>query len=206
MAESYMKRIRRYGKYLFEWIFMEKIRGLDFTMKDTHLIRETGGRLHGYSKTDEAHAKQIFHVMGADKKKKLLDVGCGKGAFLREASKYPFGRIAGIEIDTALVKIAKRNFKILGLESRISVYCSDALEFEHYDAFNVFYFFNPFDREIMTKVVEKIQKSRKCNGEYYIVLHNPICADVIEKNGGKLVEKLYDRMKSYETRIYRCKG
>lgn len=206
MAESYIKRIRRYGKYLFEWVFKEKMHGLDFTMRDVHLLNETGGRLHGYSKTDEAHAKEIFETLGVDKGKRLLDVGCGKGAFLREASRYPFGKISGIEIDAALVKTAKRNFKILNLEERVSVYCTDALKFDHYNSFNVFYFFNPFDKEIMSEVVKKIRNSRERYHEYYIILHNPLCADVIEENGGKLVGKLYDGMKSYVTHIYRCEG
>lgn len=206
MAESTLKRIRRYGKYLFEWIFMEKIRGLDFTMRDTHLPRETGGVLHGYSKTDEAHAKAIFDLLGVDGEKRLLDVGCGKGAFLRVASGYPFGKIEGIEIDPMLVKTAKKNFRILNLEDRICVHCSDALAFERYDAFNVFYFFNPFDKEIMKKVVKKIQDSRRSGKEYYVILHNPICADVMLESGGELVSKLYDAMKSYETHIYECKG
>lgn len=206
MAESYIKRIRRYGKYLFEWIFKEKIHGLDFTMRDAHLLSETDGRLHGYSKTDEAHAKKIFEALGVDKEKRLLDVGCGKGAFLREASKYPFGKIAGIEIDNALVKTAKKNFEILNLDKRVSIYCTDALKFEHYNLFNVFYFFNPFDKEIMTEVVKKIKDSREHYRKYYIILHNPVCAEVIEENGGKLAEKLYDEMKSYETHIYECEG
>lgn len=206
MQESTAKRISRYSKYLFEWIFLEKIRGLDFTMRDVHLLNETGGRLHGYSKTDESHAKAIFDVLEVDREKRLLDVGCGKGAFLREASRYPFGRIAGIEIDEKLVKTAKKNFRILDLEDRIHVYCSDALEFEHYDAFNVFYFFNPFDKEIMSGVIKRIRDSRGRYQEYYIILHNPVCAEVVENDDGRLIRKLYDEVKSYETYVYKFRS
>lgn len=205
MAESSLKRFRRYGKYLFEWVFLEKMRGLDFTMRDTHLLRESGGALHGYSKTDEAHAKAIFETLGIDSKRRLLDVGCGKGAFLRVASKYPFGRIAGIEIDPALVKIAQKNFRRLGLEDSVQVYCSDALRFERYGEFDMFYFFNPFEKEIMSEVLAMIQGSKGDHQEYHIILHNPVCAEVVEEGGGKLVTKLYDTVKSYETYIYRFK-
>lgn len=187
---------------MFQWIFKEKIRGLDFSMHDLSLIKQTGGLLHGYSKTDEAHAKMIFETLEVDWNQKLLDVGCGKGAFLREASRYPFGKIAGIEIDKNLVRIARKNFKILGLNNKVRVINCDALKFNHYGAFNVFYFFNPFDKKIMEQVADRIENSQ--TNQYYMILHNPTCAKVIEAHGGKLIDKLYDRVKSYETYIYKC--
>lgn len=205
MTETKIKRLKRYSIYMIQWI-AERMHGLDFTMRDTSLIVKTGGLLHGYSKTDESHAKEIFDYLNVSSSSKLLDVGCGKGAFLREASKYPFGKIAGIEIDKRLVSIAKKNFRILKLDDRIKIFQADALEFEHYGAFNVFYFFNPFDKEIMEQVVDKIAMSQGKSRTYYIILHNPTCVDVIEGKGGMLVGKLYDPMKSYETYIYKCGG
>ena len=202
MLESRIKRMKRYCRYMFDWIFKEKIRGLDFTMRDLHLIKETGGVFHGYSKTDEAHARMIFDTLGIDLNQKLLDVGCGKGAFLREAARQPFGKIAGIEIDKNLVRIAKKNFKILGLDKKVQIINSDALEFNHYDAFNIFYFFNPFDKEVMEQVADRIENSHM--NQYYMILHNPTCAEVVETHGGKLINKLHDHVKSYETYIYKC--
>lgn len=201
MAESKIKKTKRYCRYLFEWLFKEKIRGLDFTMRDLRLIKETDGIFHGYSKTDEAHAKRIFEALGVDSNQKLLDVGCGKGAFLREAASQPFGKVAGIEIDKNHVGVAKKNFKILGLDNRVRIIHSDALEFDHYGAFNVFYFFNPFDKEIMEQVVDKIEKSQI--NQYYMILHNPTCAEVMVAHDGRLINKLYDEVKSYETYIYK---
>lgn len=184
-----------------------RMHGLDFTMRDLTLLKESGGVFHGYSKTDEAHAKAIFEALDINQESRILDIGCGKGVFLREAAKYPFGKIAGIEIDEKLAGRAKKNFKILGLSGRIEVCCSDALKYKNYGEFNIFYFFNPFESEIMEKVVDIIDRSQDGKKEnYFMVLHHPVCAEIVEKKGGKLVKKLYDRMKSYETFIYKCGG
>ena len=79
-------------------------------MYDTHLLRENNG-LHGYSKTNEKHIREIFHVLKINDEDSLLDIGCGKGCVLKEAADYPFKRIAGIDIDSRLIKIARKNFK-----------------------------------------------------------------------------------------------
>lgn len=34
-------KLRRYGYYLFQYIFQERLRGLDFTMRDRQLYQET---------------------------------------------------------------------------------------------------------------------------------------------------------------------
>ena len=205
MTETKIKRFKRYSIYMVQSI-AERLQGLDFTMRDTSLIAKSGGQLHGYSKTDESHAKKILDSLNVNKDSKLLDVGCGKGAFLREASKYSFGKITGIEIDKRLVRIAKKNFRILNLDSRIKIFQSDALTFDHYGTYSIFYFFNPFEKEVMEPVVDKIAMSKRKSKEYYMILHNPTCMNVIESKGGVLVRKLYDPMKSYETYIYKFGG
>lgn len=198
--ENRLKRYKRYVRYLSQWLFLEKLGGLDFSMRDTSLIAATGGIFHGYSKTDESHAKEIFQSLNVDGTKRLLDIGCGKGAFLKEAAKWPFGAIAGIEYVEKLADIAKKNFKKLGLDDRVKVYRGDAVTFEHYGDYNVFYFFNPFDPEMLDKVMERMVNAQK--EKIWVVLHNPVAADVVEKHGGVETVRLYDPVKSYETRIY----
>lgn len=204
MIKEEMKRLRRYSIYMVQWIW-ERMHGLDFTMRDKSLLKKSGGRMHGYAKTDEAHVRAILASLNITQKDGTLDIGCGKGVFLREAAKYPFGKIAGIEIDERLVVIAQKNFRILKLSERVEVCCSDALAFENYGAFNIYYLANPFAKEIMEKVVDKIAASQIGRKQkYYIILYNPASADVIEQRGGKLIKKLYDKMRSYETYIYEC--
>lgn len=200
MMESRFKRYKRYIKYLFQWLLLEKIRGLDFTMRDKSLLNVTNGAMNGYSKTDEGHSKEIFDSLRVDSHMRLLDIGCGKGAFLREASKREFSEVAGIEYVSELAEIAKRNFRILNLSDRIKVYNGDATMFKHYDKYNVIYLFNPFCDEIMDKVMRRITKQQK--DDIIIILHHPTCENIIVKYGGKEINRLYDPVKSYETIIY----
>lgn len=183
MAQSRLKRWKRYVRYAAKWVFTELPRGLDFTMRDKHIQIETGGRQQGYSRTDGAHARAIFEALNVNEKDKLLDIGCGKGAFLWDATKYPFGHIAGIDFDENLIRIAKKNFLRLGLEERVKVTCSDALAYPDYGDYNIFYFFNPFGREIMEPVLDKIMNAKKGN-PFKIVMHNPVCGDAVEARGG----------------------
>ena len=104
-----IKRWKRYLRFLLQVILLEKPRGLDFTLRDQKLFQKSGGKYHGYSKTDERHLRDIFQKLDFSKGLKLLDVGCGKGVVLREAAKFPFKRIAGIEISSELVRIARKN-------------------------------------------------------------------------------------------------
>ena len=200
MSENIFKRFRRYARYTFEYIFIEKPRGLDFSMRDTRLLSETNGIMHGYSKTDSAHIKEIFSKLTIDNSVKILDVGCGKGAFIRRACKEKFGAVGGIEYDKQTYDICKKNFERLKMLDKINIYNCDARDFPHYGDYNVFYFFNPFDKEIMDKVMDKIIDSRK--EKIYIILHNPVAADIVEAHGGKMTARLYDKVKSYWTNIY----
>ena len=135
-------RLRRYLLFLGEYLFMERPRGLDFTMRDTRLYQQSAGKYHGYSKTDEKHLQEIFQTLDFSRCRNLLDVGCGKGVVLKEAAKFPFERIAGIELQEELVRTAGKNFRILGLEKRISCMQADALDFDGYGEFDVFFFFS----------------------------------------------------------------
>lgn len=185
---------------MLQWIFLEKIRGLDFTMRDTSLIEKSGGVLHGYSKTDEKHLEDIWKTLNVNSTDSIIDIGCGKGVVLRSAYRQPFLKICGIDIDERLIKIAKKNFEILKMQDRITVEHCDATLFEDYCSYNVFYFANPFDGEILSGVLDAIIKAKR--GRILIIYYNPTYAKIIEDKGGVLMHKLFDPAKSYETYIY----
>ncbi|MGN0358738.1 MAG: methyltransferase domain-containing protein [Candidatus Fimousia sp.] len=165
-----------------------------------------GGAYHGYSKTNEKHIQEIFQRLSFEGAG-LLDVGCGKGVVLKEAVKFPFEKVAGIEIRHELVQIAKSNFKILGIADMVKCMEADAVEFEQYGEYNVFFFFNPFSEEIMKKVVDKIIKSRNETERIITVIyHNPRFLSVFENRLQVLSKEiLYDALKDYDTCILKLK-
>lgn len=192
----------RHIKYFSTWLFEEKVRGLDFTMNQLFSKEEAKKKkhFHGYAKSDERHVRDIFESIDVQENDKLLDIGCGKGVILREACRYPFAKIAGIEMDPELCGIAEKNFRILALDRKISVYHANALEFDRYSEFNVFYLYNPFDETVLSPVIDKIVATK--TEKITIIYSKPTCAHIIEEKGGVLIKKMFDRSKLIDTYIY----
>ena len=195
-------RIVRHTKYALRYFLLEKPNGLDFTMRDTHLLREGNG-LHGYSKTDDKHLKKIFETLQIIEEDCLLDIGCGKGGVLKEAAAYPFKRIVGIDIDSRLIRIAQNNFEVLKLSDRIEVTTADALAYQEYGQFNIFFLFNPFGEDILRIVIDRLTKENVDKKRVFIIYHNPVYHQVIEDTGHcTKLKELYDPEKQYKTYIY----
>lgn len=200
-------RVRRYLLFLAQYFLYEKPRGLDFTMRDTEIYEKSNGKCHGYSKTNEKHLKEIFKRIHNKEDMSFLDIGCGKGVVLKEAAKYPFQRVDGIEIQQQLVNTAQKNFRILKIEDRVRCIHADAAMFEKYEDYNLFFLFNPFPAEILKRVIGKIMESRnKADCIVTVIYHNPCFLQVIESSA-QIIERetLYDPLKDYETCILRLK-
>jgi SAM-dependent methyltransferase len=94
----------------------------------------------------------------------LLDIGCGKGRVLVQATRYPFGRVIGVEIAPDLFETAKKNLS--GVTNRrcgsIELVCSDILDYEIPDDVTVVYMYNPFRGPIfqtaMARIVESLDR------------------------------------------------
>lgn len=206
-VKSLFYRYRRYMLFLIEYYLLEKPRGLDFTMRDITLLKDSGGQLSGYSKISERHLRHILNylmTMNGVESECLLDVGCGKGVVLKEAIKYPFQKVAGIEIQENLVEIAEKNFKILNIDDKTKCIHTDALKFDDYKSYSVFFFCNPFGKEIFAKVLDHIIIQNKgLNKRIYIIYYNPVHKQVIEDMGiFKLEFTMFDKLKQYNTYIY----
>lgn len=199
---------RRYLLFLFQYLLMEKPRGLDFTMRNTKLLKESGGKYSGYSKTNELHLHDIFQSLSYEECRNFLDVGCGKGVVLKEAAMYPFEKITGIELLPDLVETAKKNLEKLKLGSRIECIETDAVDFKEYGDYDTFFFFNPFDETILGKVAAKITESCKRRGKTITVIyHNPRYLHIFEQIPGYVFrKKLYDPLKDYDTCIFQIRS
>ena len=193
----------RYIIFGLQYYLLEKPRGLDFTMRDKSVINQEKG-FNGYNKTSESHLRKIFSYLPFEKGLSLIDIGCGKGAVLKEGIKYPFVKVGGIEISEELVTIAQRNFKRLHITDKIECVLADATEYQGYNNYNVFYLANPFGEEMFEKVLKKIELGieKKEGEEYYLIYYKPLHAEVVEKYNWKLKKKLFDKLRQYDTYIY----
>jgi SAM-dependent methyltransferase len=91
----------------------------------------------------------------------LVDVGCGKGRFLYCAAKAGFRRVIGIEYENCLFDIASANVRLMrGFRERVELIHGRAQDFSYRDG-TVFYFYNPFDADILRCVIDKIGAERR---------------------------------------------
>ncbi len=195
-------KARRYVLFIFEYL-REKARGLDFTLPAASDEVINSDVYNGYCKTPEKHMEKILDSLDVDYTRcGFIDIGCGKGAVLRVARKFPFQKIAGIDIDADLIKIARRNMQILKYPE-IQCIAGNALEFRQYGDFDVFFFFNPFSREILEQVVAAILESQeKRPRKIWVIYHHPLYFQVMENAGLHREAVLHDKLKDYETYIY----
>lgn len=117
----------------------------------------------------------------------FVDFGSGKGRTLIIAAMEKFKRVVGIEFSQELVDCADKNVKTLqgnnvGL-SEIQNICCDAAQYEYRDDETIFYFFFPFDDDLMQKVLDAIIASAKRNPrEIKVIYYYPVHASVIESH------------------------
>ncbi len=107
----------------------------------------------------------------------FIDYGSGKGKVLLMASHLPFRNVIGIEFSTVLHEAAVANLRTFHSTDRrcgeMSAVCGDAMEYCPPGGPLVCFYFNPFSREVWTKVLEKLHSSWEAEPRpLYIVYTN----------------------------------
>jgi SAM-dependent methyltransferase len=116
----------------------------------------------------------------------FVDFGSGKGRVLLLASDYPFKKIVGVEFSAELDRVARRNVAAF-LRARpqcpeIELVCADALKYPLPDGPGVYYFYNPFEKEIMERMVARIEQSyRERPRDIYVLYANSKHSDVWDR-------------------------
>lgn len=106
----------------------------------------------------------------------FVDVGSGKGRVLIIAAMYSFKRIIGVEYSKELTTLCRDNLRKLGLTNRCETIVGDAAEFKFPDGNLFALFYNPFDSQILSRVLKNLAAT---NGEVWIAWLGP-GSDVIE--------------------------
>ena len=160
-------RLVRYY-YLFEVKYSTKTRRWEFP-DDLNVERDTPE--HG-TKLEELVSKQG----------QILDFGCGKGRPLLVALEHGVKKVIGVEYDKNLCDICLNNLnnysKGKNYDCKYEVIEMDASFYNIDDDVNVILLFNPFDEQILAKVMSNISKSIKRKSRIiYIVYSNPVHKD-----------------------------
>ncbi|MFI5402895.1 MAG: class I SAM-dependent methyltransferase [Planctomycetota bacterium] len=118
----------------------------------------------------------------------FVDYGCGKGRVLLLATAYGFKKVIGVEFSPELCAVARKNAetfsKATGRAHPVEVACMDAVKFDIPAGPCVLYFYNPFDRELMGRIAEKIRASYESAPRHLkVVYYNTQSADAFERLG-----------------------
>ena len=134
----------------------------------------------------------------------FIDLGSGKGRALLLASELPFKAIIGVELSFRLHNIACKNIQIYKADSQrcrnITALCEDAAIYEIPEDNVVFYLFNPFDAEVMQKVLSNIGTSfLRSPRKMYVLYLKPLWRHVLDGASFLRVMKETDRYVIYES-------
>lgn len=165
-------------------ILQEKFRGLDFTRCESlENLGLSQVNSNPYMAGSSGRVKHVLNHLNIKETDTILDFGCGKGKMLYVMSKYPFKHVDGVEITEALSNIAKKNLTKLGVKTS-RIFNSDASDFKDLNAYNYFYFFNPFPGNIMANVMANIEESNITHPRNItIIYYVPLYEEEILKSG-----------------------
>jgi len=149
---------------------------------------------YGHVPTDVSALGYIFRKHQIRPDDVLVDVGCGKGRVIAWWLSHGYGnRIIGIELDEELASFAKH---IFSRYYNVTIIHGDIIDSLPEDG-NVFYMFNPFDRETMLKFKnllnagEKKQNETKKPGKDVVAIYYyPVHIDVFLDDPAFIVEKI----------------
>jgi SAM-dependent methyltransferase len=191
----YKLRLKRYKRLLNPYqgllfihkqlyYYYDKKNGVDFTRNAGPA--ELGldpNESYEYEPSGNWFLKKILKDLKITPADKILDVGCGKGSAMKTMLDFPFSTVDGIEISDRLCSIAENNFKVLNV-TNARVFNIDATKFFKFDDYNYIYFFNPFPKEVMEKVVYNLLQSiQRRPRKVTLIYDNPTCHETIANTG-----------------------
>lgn len=198
---NFFVRGKRWAKFFINYCG-ERLRGLDFSMLYVNDLQKNTDEYHGYSMTDADDMKRMLRAVPVDPSRSaFLDVGCGKGMCMKCASELGYHTVAGLDLDDYLLGIARRNMARLKLNA--DCIQANAVEFDGYAAYDVFYFYNPFGKSVFQQVIRKLLESQyKRDREIWVVYYHPVYGELFQQAGFRLADEKKDRTRDTVARYY----
>lgn len=181
----------------------EKARAERCAMFDKEFGIETAGSIHhtdlntnnpnqlfagSYFGSDPEYVRDVIGTLPIDYQRFVfIDYGSGKGRVILLATEFPFKAIFGVEFSEALHKTARDNIRRFPLRTakcqNVESICMDAVNYSLPMECLVLYLFNPFNKIIMTMVLQNIEKSLlEHPREIFIVYANPVEGDLFDQS------------------------
>jgi SAM-dependent methyltransferase len=177
---------------------VETIRGLwyHYTARLYDIWHGINTAKHGvrvpYDPTEPKYIRWAFRNLPINPAEySFVDFGSGKGRVLVAAAQLPFLQVIGVEYSRELHEAAMTNLRSAKrIQCRnITSLCMDAVEFSIPESPCILFFYNPFRRETMDRVLSNIQSSLTRSPRPLLIVYvNPVLHDVfIRQSGMQLV-------------------
>ena len=174
------KRILQY-KFLK---LIENARGLD-TLKYVNVEELGFSHVAGYryEHTKKKCLREVLKKMNISEEDSIVDLGSGKGVALIEFARYPFKKIAGVELSNILLNICRNNLERLNIKN-VELHCMNASGFKQFEEYNYIYMYNPFPEAVVKKVLSNLKATiEKSIKPIYIIYKYPTCHKAILDSG-----------------------
>jgi hypothetical protein len=134
----------------------------------------------------------------------FVDFGSGKGRAMLLAAEFPFRRILGVELSPRLCEIATKNLQTyqnpIQRCRNLAIACQNAATFVVPPEPAVFYFYNPFGRDVMSTILASLRKSLVSEPRpVFIVLYNPVLDHLVEQADFLQLYKVTGRCSIFES-------
>lgn len=194
----------RFVDALFDWRYgTDTVRRIE--LGDLHVSAETRNRGQKYQPTGVRPFRHFLRRMQFPRDAVFVDFGCGKGRVLLMAAAYGFRRVVGIEFAPELCEVARANVAAFGRRRAIGpveIVEGDVCNYLMKGDENIFYYFHPFDAEIMGRTVDSIVASLKANPRHaWLVYYLPRHVEAIDARP-EFIRCCEDIIGGYEVIVY----
>ena len=151
--------------------------------KDMHIHRPTP-----YDKL-----QRIIDYLKLQQNDVFVDFGCGKGRAVFFVGMQRLKKIIGVELDTNLADIAKKNLeKVRFNNTPIEIINADAATFDVKEG-TIFFMYNPFGPNTVKKVIDSIKKTLVVNPrEIRIIYYDPAYKYLLDTEDWLVLDKRMD--------------
>lgn len=186
--------IIKHLKFHYE-LYKEKRFDLKYGIETRHHISSTDLKIESKNKQfafryEPIHNKDFYASMKdldiPYEEYLFIDIGAGKGRALLLASEFQFKKFIGIEFSKEIYKIAKSNidrFKVVsGKKANFKLFYQDAVKYKFPDENIVLFLYNPFDGEVLDKVIENIKYHlENTSKDFIIIYHYPMYLSIYNR-------------------------
>ncbi|MFN3286862.1 MAG: class I SAM-dependent methyltransferase [Sphingomonadaceae bacterium] len=121
-------------------------------------------------------------------KTSFIDFGSGKGRVILTAAQLPFRRVIGVELSAELCAVAQRNLAIMQrhgvLRAPVEIVHADVTNFALPPGDLVGYLYNPFGRDILAPVVERLEAAAHAGARVLVLYVDPQHAALFDRGHG----------------------